>query len=140
MLGDPAHAGVQRLVADLNALQRNLRALHQRDFTPDGFEWISHDDTANSVLAFVRHGNGDARPVLVVCNFTPAVHQHYRVGVPRAGSWTERLNTDSAHYGGSNVGQPLGAVRAEALPAHGRLQSITLTLPPLATVFLEWTD
>ena len=139
---DPKHAGVQALVRDLNGLQRSLPALHQRDFTPDGFEWISHDDAAHSVLAFVRHAvdetTGDARPVLVVCNFTPAVRHGYRVGVPNAGTWAERLNTDSAHYGGSNLGQPLGAVASEPIGAHGRLQSLSLTLPPLATVFFEW--
>ena len=91
-LDDPRHAGVQRLVRDLNALQRQLPALHQLDFTPEGFEWISHDDAAHSVLAFVRHGVGDARPVLVVCNFTPMVHAGFRVGVPRAGTWTEPVS------------------------------------------------
>jgi 1,4-alpha-glucan branching enzyme len=137
---DPAHAGVQRLVRDLNQLQRQLPALHQRDFSPDGFEWISHDDALNSVLAFVRHGDGGTRPVLVVCNFTPTVHSAYRVGVPRAGQWVERLNTDSQHYGGSNVGTPLGAAQANALPAHGRAQSLLLNLPPLACLFFEWTS
>jgi 1,4-alpha-glucan branching enzyme len=136
---DPAHAGVMALVRDLNRLHRNLPALHQRDFTPDGFEWISHDDAAHSVLAFVRHGVGGANPVLVVCNFTPVVHHGWRVGVPRAGTWAERLNTDSAHYGGSNVGQALGAAHTEAIGAHGRLQSIHISLPPLACVFYEWT-
>ncbi len=136
---DPRHAGVQALVRDLNHLQRSQPALHQRDFTADGFEWISHDDAAHSVLAWVRHGEGAAPPVLVVCNLTPAVRPSYLVGVPREGNWVERLNTDSAHYGGSNVGQPFGSVSSQAIAAHGRPQSISLTLPPLATVFLEWT-
>jgi len=136
---DPAHAGLQTLVRDLNALHQTLPALHQRDFTPDGFEWISHDDAAHSVLAFVRHGRDGSAPVLVVCNFTPLVQHGWRVGVPRAGTWAERLNTDSAHYGGSNAGLPLGAAQSEAIGAHGRPQSISITLPPLATVFLAWT-
>jgi 1,4-alpha-glucan branching enzyme len=139
VLNDPANAGVQRLVADLNALQRRLPALHQRDFTPEGFEWIDHQDAARSVLAFVRHGDGDAHPVLVLCNFTPVVQRGYRVGVPRAGQWVERLNTDSSHYGGSNVGTPLGAARSEGVAAHGRAQSLLVDLPPLSCVFLEWT-
>ena len=140
LLDDPAHAGVQRLVADLNALQRALPALHQRDFSPDGFEWIDHQDAARSLLAFVRHGNEGTAPVLVLCNFTPLVQRGWRVGVPRAGTWVERLNSDSSHYGGSNVGTPLGAARSEAVASHGRSQSILVDLPPLATVFLEWTD
>ncbi len=136
---DPAHAGVQRLVRDLNALQRSLPALHQRDFSADGFEWISHDDAAHSVLAFVRHGHDGANPVLVLCNFTPLVRQGWRFGVPRAGRWVERLNTDSAHYGGSNVGSALGALSTDPITAHGRAQSLACTLPPLASVFFEWT-
>ena len=140
LLDQPAHAGVQRLVADLNALQRALPALHQRDFRPDGFEWIDHQDAARSLLAFVRHGAEGTAPVLVLCNFTPQVQSGWRVGVPRAGSWVERLNSDSAHYGGSNVGTPLGAARSETVAAHGRSQSILVDMPPLATVFLEWTD
>jgi len=67
------------------------------------------------------------------------VHRGWRFGVPRAGTWTERLNTDSAHYGGSNVGLPLGAARSEAVPAHGCDHSIVVDLPPLACVFCEWT-
>ena len=139
LLDDPAHAGVQRLVADLNALQRALPALHQQDFSPDGFEWISHEEASYSLLAFVRHGDAAAAPVLVLCNFTPTVHRGLRIGVPRAGRWLERLNTDSAHYGGSNVGTPLGAAQTDAVPAHGRPQSILVDLPPLASVFFEWT-
>ncbi len=135
---EPSHRGVQRLVRDLNLLQCSLPALHQRDFTPEGFEWIVHDDAARCLLAFVRHGNGDAHPVLVLCNFTAVVLRGLRIGVPRAGTWVERLNTDSAHYGGSNVGTPLGAACSEDVTAHGRLQSIMVDLPPLASVFLEW--
>ena len=79
------------------------------------------------------------RFVLVACNFTPEVQRGYRLGVPRAGVWRERLNTDSVHYGGSNVGSPFGEITAEPQPWHGREQSIALDLPPLATVFYEWT-
>jgi 1,4-alpha-glucan branching enzyme len=139
LLADPAHAGVQRLVADLNALQRALPALHQRDFSADGFEWIDHQDAARSLLAFVRHGDADAHPVLVLCNFTPVVQRGLRFGVPRAGTWVERLNTDSVHYGGGNIGTPLGRARAEPVAAHGRPQSVQVDLPPLACVFFEWT-
>jgi 1,4-alpha-glucan branching enzyme len=67
------------------------------------------------------------------------VHHGLRLGVPRAGAWLERLNTDSAHYGGSNVGTPLGAANSQPVAAHGRPDSIVIDLPPLACVFLEWT-
>ena len=136
---DPAHAGVQRLVRDLNGLQRGLPALHQRDFSPDGFEWISHDDTEHSMLAFVRHGQPGSHPVLVLCNFMPTVQRDWRIGVPLAGRWSERLNTDALTYGGSGVGAGNTPLQTDPIPAHGRPQSIKVTLPPLASVFFEWT-
>ncbi len=138
LLGDPAHAGIQRLVRDLNLLYKSTPALYQREFTPDGFEWIDHDDARRSVLSFVRRGSDPQAMVLVVCNFAPTVHHGFRVGVPAAGTWRERLNTDSEYYGGSNVGTPFGTAGSEAVPWNGRPQSIVLTLPPLATVVLEW--
>ncbi|MES2990820.1 MAG: 1,4-alpha-glucan branching protein GlgB [Pseudomonadota bacterium] len=138
LLEDPLHDGVRKLMRDLNAFYRATPALHQRDFTPDGFEWIDHADAEKSVLSFVRRGQADDTLVLVVCNFTPTPHRAYRVGVPHAGTYRECLNTDSAHYGGSNVGTPLGAATAQELPLHGRAQSIVIDLPPLATVMFEW--
>ena len=139
LLDDPRHAGVQRLVRDLNQLYRATPALYQLDFVPAGFEWIDHQDAAHSVLAFVRRGLEARRFMLVVCNFTPTAQTAYRIGVPQPGEYRERLNTDSAHYGGSNLGTPLGAATAEPLPWHGQPHSIVLTLPPLATVVFEWT-
>jgi len=138
LLGSAGHEGVQRLVRDLNRLYRASPALYNQDFSGAGFEWIDHDDARRSMLSFVRKGR-DGQLMLVVCNFAPVVHQGFRLGVPVAGQWQERLNTDSTYYGGSNVGTPLGAASSEAVASHGRAQSITLTLPPLATVFLEWT-
>ncbi len=139
LLEQPDHAGVQRLVRDLNRLHAELPALHARDGESGGFEWIRHDDGGDCIAAFVRHGGEGTAPVLVVCNFTPTVHRGLRVGVPRPGAWVERLNTDSAHYGGSNVGTPLGRASADAVAADGRAQSVAIDLPPLATVFLAWT-
>jgi 1,4-alpha-glucan branching enzyme len=138
LLEHPEHAGLQRLVRDLNGLLRSTPALHTQDFSSAGFEWIDHGDADRSVYSFLRRGsNGDM--LLVVSNFVPVVHHGVRLGVPAAGTWHERLNTDSAHYGGSDVGTPLAAARSEAVPAHGHAQSIVLTLPPLATVFFTWT-
>ena len=132
------HAGMQRLVRDLNQLYKASPALYSQDFSGQGFEWIDHDDARRSVLSFVRKGRGGER-MLVVCNFAPTVHDGLRLGVPSAGTWHERLNTDSAHYGGSNVGTPLGVAQSQAVASHGRADSIVINLPPLATVFLEWT-
>jgi 1,4-alpha-glucan branching enzyme len=138
LLEDTQHAGMQRLVRDLNQLYKANPALHSRDFSGAGFEWVDHNNAQRSLLSFVRKGCG-GEVVLVVCNFAPTVHHGLRLGVPAAGQWRERLNTDSVHYGGSNVGLPLGAAQSEAVPSHGREHSVVLTVPPLATVFLEWT-
>jgi 1,4-alpha-glucan branching enzyme len=137
LLAEPRHAGMQRLVRDLNALYRSRSSLHARDDDPGGFEWIDPDAREHSVFAFLRHGLADDEPMLVVCNLTPTVHQVWRIGVSRPGRWREVLNTDSVHYGGSDQGTPLSGAEAEALPAQGRPWSLSLTLPPLATVFLE---
>jgi 1,4-alpha-glucan branching enzyme len=136
LLDDPAHAGVQRLVRDLNRVYRREPALHVRDCEPSGFRWLVGDDRANSVFAYLRCGADDDVPVLVVCNMTPAPRHDYRIGVPRAGAWREILNSDSQFYGGSNLGNN-GTVHAQPHAAHGEPRSITLTLPPLSTIMLR---
>jgi 1,4-alpha-glucan branching enzyme len=138
LLEQAPHAGMQQLVRDLNQLYRTTPALYQLDCAPEGFEWIEHNDTERSVLGFIRRGIDHTSFIVVVCNFTPNVWNGYRLGVPQAGTYYEKLNTDSAHYGGSNVGTPLGTASAEAIAMHGKPYSVVLNLPPLATVVLEW--
>ncbi|MDQ7988955.1 MAG: 1,4-alpha-glucan branching protein GlgB [Candidatus Dactylopiibacterium sp.] len=134
----PRHAGVQALVRDLNRLLREEPALHQRDFTPEGFEWITHGNADESVIAFARYGAQRETFVLVSCNFTPVVREGFRIGVPRPGVYLERLNTDSRFYGGGDAGTPWGRTHSEEQPWHGHAHSIVITLPPLATVFYTW--
>jgi 1,4-alpha-glucan branching enzyme len=134
-IDDPMHAGVQRLVRDLNHLYASEPSLHRRDCEASGFDWVIGDDRSNSVFAFLRLAANEA-PVLVVCNMTSVPRHGYRIGVPRAGNWREILNSDSAFYGGSNVGNE-GDVAAGPVPAHGVAQSLELVLPPLATIFLR---
>ncbi len=136
LLADASHRGVQSLVRDLNKLYRSCPALHQLDCEPEGFEWIDASDANQSILSYMRKGGPGDDPVVVVCNFTPVARHEYRLGVPDSGRWIERVNSDSAGYGGSNIGN-LGGVEAEAIPAHGRPYSISLSLPPLATLVLE---
>jgi 1,4-alpha-glucan branching enzyme len=136
LLDDPHHAGIQRLVRDLNQLYRREPALHRRDASAEGFRWLIGDDRANSVFAFLRQGEPGDPPVLVVSNMTPAPRHHYRIGVPRAGWWREIGNTDSRFYGGSDLGNDGGAATTPE-PAHGEAQSLDLTLPPLATIMLR---
>jgi len=138
LLAEAPHAGVQQLVRDLNRLYRALPALHQLDCESSGFEWIDWHDHDQSVLSFLRRGRDADQLVIAVSNFTPVPRHFYRVGVPRAGFWRERLNSDSRLYGGSDLGNA-GGVATEELPSHGRPCSLALTLPPLATIYLEWT-
>jgi 1,4-alpha-glucan branching enzyme len=136
LLDDPGHAGLQRLVRDLNRLYRNRPALHARDDEPEGFSWSVVNDAANSVYGFLRNGHAPGQHMLVACNFTPVPRLGYRMGVPQGGPWRECLNTDSEYYAGAGMGN-LGAVRAEAVPAHGMPASVSLTLPPLSVLWFE---
>lgn len=131
LLNHPEHRGIQRLLRDLNHLYRELPALHEQDCEPSGFQWQIADDSARSVFAWLRRGRGAADICLVVVNFTPQVWHDYRVPVPRRGVWRERLNTDSAHYGGSNVGNA-GLTRTQDGAAGPEL---SLELPPLAALY-----
>jgi 1,4-alpha-glucan branching enzyme len=133
LLGDPLHAGVHRLMHDLNWLYREVPALHQRDCEGDGFSWIDANNGAESVVSYLRRGDDGEAIAVVVCNFTPVPRHGYRIGVPYAGRYRERVNTDARDYGGSGIGN-FGAIEAEPHPMHGHPYSLCLQLPPLAVV------
>ena len=135
LLDLPLHAGMKRLVGDLNRIYRACPALYQQDCEAAGFRWLVSDDTQNCVLAFARFGADGAPPVMVVSNFTPVPQMDYRIGVPLAGIWREAINTDAAVYGGSNLGNS-GRVCTQEKEGHGFPQSLSLTLPPLSTLML----
>ena len=128
------HKGMQDWVRDLNHFYQQTPALYARDFDPSGFEWLVVDDAEQSVLAFMRKAD-DGHDVIVVSNFTPVPRENYRIGVYQEGSYREALNSDAACYQGSNMGNG-GQIFAEAIPAHGKAQSLSLTLPPLSTLFI----
>jgi 1,4-alpha-glucan branching enzyme len=132
---DPSHRQIQLLVGELNRLYRTEPALYELDCEPAGFRWVVADDAAQSVLVYERCAKDDRR-VLVALNFTPVPRHNYRVGVARAGQWSEILNTDALELGGSGMGN-LGGVEAVPVRSHGRAFSVSLTLPPLAAVFLR---
>jgi 1,4-alpha-glucan branching enzyme len=133
----PEHAGVKHLVRDLNRIYRREPALHKIDFSPDGFEWLDIGNADMSIIAFLRKAPGDAAPLLVICNFTPMPRRNFLVGVPRRGVWHEILNTDAREYGGSGWGN-LGGVDSVPVTTQGRVESLNLNLPPLATIMLRW--
>jgi 1,4-alpha-glucan branching enzyme len=134
LLDTERHAGVLRWVADLNRLYRSEPALHELDCEPGGFEWVNYEEGDISLLSFLRHSAGGAS-ALVVCNFTPVPRYGVVVGVPRGGTWRERLNSDALEYGGSGIGNE-GGVVAQPVPSHGRPRSLAVTVPPLACVIL----
>ena len=110
--------------------------MHELDSDPAGFEWIDGNDRAHSVLSFLRKGRSTQDVVLVVCNFSSALQTGYRVGAPRGGFWKEILNSDASPYGGSGQGN-WGGVEALAIPSHHRPHSLSLTVPPLSTLFFK---
>ena len=115
---------------------RREPALHESDFAPAGFEWVDCNDAEQSTLTFLRKGQSTDDVILVVCNFTPVPRQNYRVGVPRGGYWREVLNSDARQYGGSGQGN-IGGADAAPISAHGRPYTLTIVVPPLATVFFN---
>ena len=128
------HDGVQKLVRDINHLYRDTPALHQLDFSANGFAWIDCHDAEQSVLSYIRYAS-DGSYVIVVLNFTPVLRTNYRIGVPVTGSYSEIFNSDSIYFGGSNAGNGAGLL-ADAAAWMGYPASLTLTVPPLAGVIL----
>jgi 1,4-alpha-glucan branching enzyme len=136
LLDASMHEGVRRLVGDLNAAYRELPALHERDCEPEGFEWLIGNDHANSVFAWTRK-TPDGEPVVVISNLTPVPRENYRVPMPKAGNWVERINTDAGWYGGSNTGNQ-GMVVAKPSDVKGLGPYADLYVPPLATLILKY--
>ena len=136
LLQYPPHAGLSRWVDDLNRLYRQEPSLHRHDASWEGFEWIDCNDSQASVVSFIRKGAKAGETMLVAANFTPVPRPGYRVGVPAGGFWREMLNSDAGDYQGSGLGNA-GGVTASPEPCHGRSWCLSLTLPPLAVVFLR---
>jgi 1,4-alpha-glucan branching enzyme len=129
------HEGMRRLITDLNHAYRELPALYARDNEPEGFQWLIGNDYANSVFAWARFCPNE-EPAVVIANMTPVPRDHYRVPMPAAGAWSERINTDAGWYGGSNRGNQ-GAVMAAPTEGQSWPAVAELYLPPLATLILK---
>jgi len=136
VLDFPLHQGVKQLLCDLNRCYRDTTPLHRYDFEQQGFEWLDCHDSDQSVLSYLRRD--EEQFAVVILNFTPVVRENYRVGVPLPGYYREIINSDSSHYGGSNVGNG-GGVNSEPIPWMGQPHSIDLTLPPLAGMIFKLT-
>ncbi len=136
LLADERHAGIFRCVAELNRIYRAEPALHARDCTSDGFEWLDGSNADDSLLLFLRRGPGPRDVVAVALNFTPVPRSGVRMGIPLGGRWREIFNGDAGEFGGSGAGNH-GSVMGEEVAAHGRPFSLSITLPPLAAVFFK---
>jgi len=132
------HSGIQKMVRDLNHLYRDLPALHELDFTSDGFSWIDCHDSDQSVLSYLRYARNGSF-VATMLNFTPVPRHGYRIGVPQAGLYREIFNSDSQYYDGSNLGNGAG-LPSEDTAWMGYPYSIVVTLPPLAGVILALAE
>jgi len=130
------HRRLRDYVRDLNRLYRDEKAMHEIDFSYDGFEWINCDDRDNSIVSFLRKGTRPEDTLVFVCNFTPVVRSNYRIGVPYNTFYREILNSDSEIYGGSNAGN-FGGIRANAEGHDGRPYSVDICVPPLAVVVFK---
>jgi 1,4-alpha-glucan branching enzyme len=133
LLEYPLHVGVKKLISGLNDLYKSQPALHEKQFSPEGFEWINYSDHHNAVMAYIRKGNNPKEDVIVVCNFTPVVRKNYRIGLPQKGKLVEIFNSDAEIYGGSGVANP-GKITIENSPYDGRDYSVALDLAPLAVM------
>jgi 1,4-alpha-glucan branching enzyme len=131
-----SHQQLKQFFADLNALYKSHPALYTQDFAREGFEWIDCSDNRHSVVSFIRRGKDPGDFIIVVCNFTPQPHSHYRVGVPEMGFYSELFNSDSRKYGGSNMGN-LGGKWTDQWAFHNQPYSLDLCLPPLGVLILK---
>ncbi len=136
LLSYEMHSKLRCFVRDLNKLYASEKALYEVDFSYDGFEWLDCSDSDHSIVSFLRKGSHPKDMLLFVCNFTPAVHNNYRIGVPFDAFYREVLNSDSEIYGGSNVGN-LGGLAAERVEYKQWFYSLSLQMPPLAVLVFK---
>jgi 1,4-alpha-glucan branching enzyme len=139
LLEQDSHKGIQSLVKDLNHAYQNIPALYELDCDSSGFEWLDSQNSEQSILVYLRKGQAGTAPALVVVNLTPASYNNYCVGVPLSGYYRECLNTDSAKYGGSNVGNGDGVNSINEAYA-GQANQLSISIPPLSTVIFEWQE
>jgi 1,4-alpha-glucan branching enzyme len=135
LVGSPLHDGVGTLIKDLNRLHAEVSALHDLDVEASGFAWTQPNEPDSGLLSFLRFGS-TGHPLLVTCNVTPVVRLNVLAGVPCEGEWIELFNSDAREYGGSGAGN-LGGAATHPLPNHGMPYTLTLTVPPLACLFLQ---
>jgi len=133
---DAKHKGIQKTIRDLNKLYRKEAALYEKQFDPQGFEWLDANDWERGTLSYLRKGNEHTEPLLTVLNLTPVPREDYKLGVPDAGIWQILFNSDDEKYGGSDY-LKAKSIESEPAESHGNTNSITFNLPPLAALVLK---
>ena len=142
LLDDRAHAGMQKLIRDLNQVYLKKNSLWEVDGEPAGFEWIDANNAAENIVSFIRRARSTDRPsstnreLICVGNFSPVLRENHRLGLPRRGTYRLIANTDDEVYGGSGVKLPK-SIKAEKKPFHGQPYSAVITLPPLSMLWFE---
>ena len=129
------HSGIQELIRDLNKLYKDHPALYEKQFSPEGFQWIDYGDAENSVLTYIRKGHDTKNDLIIACNFTPVPRENYRLGVPRKKQLKEVFNTDAEKYAGTGMGNTV--LKPTKTPWHGHEQSVEITIPPLSMVIFK---
>ena len=136
LLSYDAHKNMKEFVKNLNKFYLNNSELWEIDFSWEGFEWISNDDNAQSIIAF-RRKNKAGEEILAVCNFVPVARENYRIGVPKKGSYRRVLCTDDIKFGG-NTAISSGGYKAEEIPMHGHDYSLSLDIPPMSVSYYKF--
>ncbi len=129
------HSGIQKVIQDLNKIYKEQPALHEKQFSAEGFEWIDYNDHENSVLSYIRKGHHIKEDVIIVGNFTPVPREKYRVGVPKNKQLKLLFNSDDSKYGGSGLGKK--TVKPSNKTWNGREHSVELTIPPLSVLIYK---
>ena len=135
----PMHTKMLEYSRALNKFYKENRPFWEVDFDWNGFEWIDCNDSENSIITFVRKSDNADDFIVVLCNFTPEVRQNYRIGVPKRGDYVEVFNSDAEEFGGSGVKNE-GDLHTEDYGWHEREQSLVITVPPMATIYLRLKD
>lgn len=136
LLQNPRHSKLQKMLADLNFIYKEERALHLYDEQRKGFEWIDDGDYQHNCISFMRKSDDESETIYVICNFADKTHSAYKIGVPYEGEYQEIFNSQSSYYQGWNIGN-IGNLKTTAQSVHGREYSLELTIPPLGVLYLK---
>jgi len=126
------HSGIQEVVKDLNKMYKNNPALYEKQFSPEGFQWIEYNDQENTVISYIRKGEDPKDDLIIVCNFTPVPRENYRLGVPKTSTLKLIFNSDNKKYSGSGMGKK--TMKPSKTAWNGQKQSVLMNLPPLGVV------